>query len=489
MDRVDTIKHCDEIGACGLSNFELRKPSSRISTSSSHNNGQESICNVCQEIVQEVKAVLEDTDEINDARQKLDTLCDYLKVVNVDQECRQQIDKYLDEAVAFVKSIDPLNYCRSLSLCDSRMTSMSKPNNQKSSSSVSNVFANFNKFGIETGVSIGAPVASNKDIMSTKQNDEFKTTRGPFCMLCKTVVKELFHFLKENRTEANIKYALDEICQIVYSDHDKIKECDQMIDTYTRELIEFLAAETDPDLICILLEQCTYHARPEETTPLPHDLKKLSSSDDIRIQDLTLGQFINRLEPIESFQTCIECKVFIKYLRNLIREPVTKEKIKSVLLEKLCNNLEDEELKRSCKRLIDNYADIFFKAVVEELNPETACIELQACPNKTQLPTESIVFDLLSLDTDEKSATEAKLENRQPCDACLALVIEFDSYMSTNTMSRDTQFLIDKFCVPMDDPIMCANIIERSAQQIIHHMIAMKEPYEICALEKYCRVV
>lgn len=488
MDRTDPVYHCDQIGACGKPTNLVQINRRPVDTQLMSSGAKDSFCGVCEQLVNEAKAVLDSPMAIDTTKKQLEFFCDYLAVVGLSKECKQQVGKYIDQAVEFVHEIDPLGYCQSIQLCEYK-----KPTYTLDKNNLEYI-----------DLLMSTPRELIKDSQMLAQYDEIrskesKPLRGPNCILCKTIVKELFHFLKENKTEENIRYGLDQICKLIYTDKDKLSECDDMVDGYARELIEFLAAESDPNLICILIDQCTYNKNVQR---LPEAITKqqAGSSLDVSTQDsnmevssrksqvTNLAEFMTSLDPtIGSFETCLECKVFIRYLRDQIDKPLTEAKIKELILTKLCNNLGDKELQGSCKNLVDSYADIFFKAVVMELNPESACVAMAACRNKTLEPLEAIV------NTDKQTlgspifqlgpvVGESTLDQ---CSFCVKLVDEFDEFVSTHpdeSESISKQVLCDKF----EDQARCGKIFEESSEAILRHVADMKGSMEVCQERGYC---
>lgn len=448
MDRIDPVSHCDEIGACGELWFEPTQSVPELNELPKK--AKNGICSTCQLMIQQVKDTLDDPETVDDVRKKLDSLCDFLRIVNQDRQCRQQVDNYLDQVIDFIKSVDPKAYCASIHLCDgkARVRVDSKHDYPQ--------LADFNNFGIETSVVVGD--AKVKDI-----NTVARPMLGPNCALCKTIVKELFHFLKENKTESNIQAALERVCDIIHHHHpEKVGECREMVKAYARELIQLLVDETNPDLICTLIEQCTYQEKEKA---------------------VTLGEFITKLSPAidrGSVESCLECKMFIQFLRNKIDKPQSEEKIKQFLLKQLCDTLDDQDLKTSCENLIHTYADVIFKAVIEELNPEKACVALDACTKRTNLPQDDMIFESqLQQETLQQVPTK--------CSTCMEVTDQIDQFMSTSPI-HDLSTVIDNICPKVYNKQGCDDIMKNNGYTIVGDIIMLKDSLQICSELEYCAI-
>lgn len=468
MDRIDPVYHCDQIGACRfpIEPVEFR-PDPELTERS-----QDGICSTCEQMVQQAVNALESPDAIDDIRSKLASLCEFLKIVGQQNECQRQVDKYLQQLVDFIHNIDPRAYCQSIHLCGQNGLSVATVKRRPERP----LLADFSRFGIETNVKIDGKVVKSFE----------KSRPTPNCILCKTIVKEVVRVIKDNRTEANIENGLDKVCNLIFRNKAKQEECEQLVEAYSKEIIEILTQEADPNMVCILLEQCTY----KSSQPNPVDRSdEVLPKDDSDYEKPSLGEFMTKLDSsleVGSLQTCLECKMFIKYIREQIDKPHTEESIKKYLLEELCENLEDAELKKSCRNLVNNYADIFFKAVIEELNPQRACEQLDACKKIVEPPKEAIVLPLDAL-ASSLFQKPPKIEALKPnCGICREIVNYTDRYIALNPFARDLDDLIVGVCEDVSDRDTCTNIMNRLGLNIYYAVRTMDDHQKICTDLEYC---
>lgn len=510
FDHIDPVMHCDQIGACDAST------TLNTDIASTKQGGQDVFCNVCEQAVQQVKDQLNDPQVIDDMHKQADALCDYLKVIDADKECRMTIDKYLDQLIDFVRHMDPQKYCESLGVCkpnplvvDGSLGAMQLPGKQYP------VLADFNNFGLESTVKINSQVV--KDIDSSAH------PQPPMCKFCKVIVMELFKFLKDDRTEASVRNALDSICDRVYSNPDKRQQCEGMVKAYSRELIQLLVDETDPNMICTLIEQCIF---PKAIKGAADNYIKTSTvSADLKpAEPIDLGTFISLLDssvPPRSTRACLECKLFIKYLQNELDDPKSEEDIKSWLLNNLCETIEDDNTKKQCNDLIIQYTDIFFKAVKQSLNPQEACADLGACTKRHWLPIfmpaipvrsvestlSAIIVDLdPKVDDSETikhpmlaksnqsttSTTPAPGDNNPVCDQCVEVVKQIDDYVSTHSLDQDVNVLIDQVCKKLPSSSLvdeCTTIVRLYGTKIADYIAQMHNPLQVCQKIYLCSSV
>jgi len=482
------------------------------------------VCKFCEQSVEQVQTALSDPQTVDTIRRQADQFCEFLKVVDADKECRQLMHKYLNQALKFIQDIDPQAYCRSIQLCPA--PSPPRPLAKKSSASRSHVLnsqaatngkqqnrlptlADFNNFGIETSVIIGDEQATQERKANTK---------SPNCMLCKTFVAEMFHFLRNNKTEANIVSGLDKVCQLIYKG-DSLEQCKSLVNSYTKELIQLLVDETDPELICILLEQCVGHkesvyqvvpqARPETREKKPEASHR----------KMDLGDLIHYLDPtvkLKSAKVCFECKVFIKYLKSAFETPESRDHIKEWLVDNLCHNIPEEEVKEQCEKLVETYGDTFFEAVVGGLNPQTACMELGACTRKglsqiLRIDTLASIDnpdELPSLVVSPKSPEEKQRQTpngpstvnqtrpseqswlTQVCDDCIEVVSQIDDYLSNHPIDDNVSVLASQVCDKLPSSTLtdkCKALLKVLGNDITTAVATMDNPRGLCTRLELCQ--
>ena len=504
LDHTDPINHCDQIGACGPV-LPTNGPVSVDNTLTSR--GANIICEFCEQTVEQVQTALSDPKAIDQVRRQVDAFCDYLKVIEQDKQCKQMVNKYLDQFLSFVHHINPLDYCKSVQLC---------PANKRRFNLLPTL-ADFNNFGIETSALVGpsAPAALRRqESPRSRTVSPTHHREGPACALCKTIIKELFQFVRDNRTEANIILGLNKVCEVIYNPGENRDQCESMVKAYTKEIIQLMIEETDPEMICMLLEQCVYEK--DEVSPKriadPAKEAPRASVDAATTNNFGLGELITALdssiEPL-SLKACIECKVFIRYLRESLEDPKSQDYIRLWLLENLCAEMPDNEVQKSCDRMVQQYSDVFFKAVAGSLNPRKACVNLGVC-HPQSLSQILIVDNSLSNPMSQLELRQPALRPVQPkrkpsssstasllvsqvkgqlCDQCVEVVSQIDEYLSNHPIDQDVSKLIDNVCNKMPEGAVryeCVFMVKTFGAEIAQAVATMDNPRQVCTQIMLC---
>ena len=80
------------------------------------------------------------------------------------------------------------------------------------------------------------------------------------CALCEFVMKELERKIGDQKTEAAIQAALEGLC--AYMPKTINKQCVQLVDAYTQQIVEMLIADLSPDQVCTALKLCVSAGAP-----------------------------------------------------------------------------------------------------------------------------------------------------------------------------------------------------------------------------------
>lgn len=490
LSRIDPVNYCDDLGACGPTTSQGGFISNELTGSDAL------VCNVCTDVVKQVKEQIEDPKFIDQVHHTVDTFCEYLTVIDADKECRAALESYIDRSLEFIRQTKPKDLCRSLQFCSVKPPVMFDSATESQNSKKLPSLADFNNFGIETSVQVG-----DKQVKSLVSSD-ISGTRSPNCVFCKMFVKEMFKFLKDNRTEESIRNALDNGCELIYRDKESRAHCEDLVKAYTKELLELLVDETNPEVICVLLDQCTYQTMPPTTTTMTTTKIVPAKSLARNEQRISMSQIISLLDPsiqVDSMRSCIECKLFIKYLQETLEKPSSQEEVKNWLLTNLCDNIDEKSVSEKCEQFVNQESAVFFKAVIESLNPKKSCVMLGACSARIRSNyLAKLKMQLQMMDSNDQStqaATTTSSSAVQPiyraglCDQCVEIVTKVDDYLSTHPIDHDIAVLKDKVCGTIQDDNLrgeCVMIIQTFGQEIIQAISEMDNPRQLCQKIALC---
>lgn len=101
--------------------------------------------------------------------------------------------------------------------------------------------------------------------LSSKVNGEF----SPVCTLCLLVIKKLETLLPQNMTEDAIRKLMEEVCSLIPQSYEQ--QCDDFVEKYGEQIVEFLISSAAPHTICTLLHLCLMESPPVTKSSPPSD--------------------------------------------------------------------------------------------------------------------------------------------------------------------------------------------------------------------------
>ncbi|XP_074494034.1 surfactant protein Bb isoform X1 [Sebastes fasciatus] len=115
--------------------------------------------------------------------------------------------------------------------------------------------------------------ATNKDQSSSALNSAASAhvsgEFNPACTLCLYIIKKLETLLPQNMTEDALTKLMEEICDLI--PHSYKDECDDFVEKYGVQIVEFLLSSAAPHTICTLLHVCLFKEQPLPELFLPSD--------------------------------------------------------------------------------------------------------------------------------------------------------------------------------------------------------------------------
>ncbi|KAM8923809.1 prosaposin [Pelodytes ibericus] len=178
---------------------------------------------------------------------------------------------------------------------------------------------------------------------------------SPTCEVCQLLMTEVESLLEDNRTLANIEKVLEKVCSVLpkkYAD-----QCKDVVDTYSKAIIELLEQEVSPKDICQALGLCSSQR-----------LQKIVKLDPVKVK---------------SGGCCQLCKLVVNYMDNLLEKNITEERIKNKL-KMVCNYLPDS-YQEECRAMVTEYEPMLVQLLLQALDPSFVCMKLRMCES-TKLP-------------------------------------------------------------------------------------------------------
>ncbi|XP_014862216.1 PREDICTED: proactivator polypeptide-like isoform X1 [Poecilia mexicana] len=200
------------------------------------------VCPECSQIIQLSANMVFSRDTKVTVFKALHGLCRRLPEEQA-SECESQVKIYLPKILQQTSSQwKPEEICEVFGLCATRKDRQAQLHHVPSKDTA------------------GSPLGSEVHV-----SDVF----NPVCTLCLMVIKKLETMLPKNMTEETLKKLMEEVCDLIPSSYKD--QCDDFVDKYGAEIVEFLLTSAAPHTICSLLHLCLFEPQPAAEVDLTSD--------------------------------------------------------------------------------------------------------------------------------------------------------------------------------------------------------------------------
>ena len=425
-------------------------------------------CLICKQVARWVMTKLKDNKTEISVVQALDEVCDKIFTKGKAFDCKEFVSRYTHEMIQFIiQEDDPKTVCRLLNVCTSWISEETTLKDKTCSSCLTNTdsFRRLLPFNHNLNLSSTTPLLliylcesagldedcvtfmeRNRPFMSVFLREE-RTSREvcdainlceqqtlqevviepeteveevqllPTCFVCKRIVKWVNHQIKDNRTEAAIEDALEDVCKFVKD----VDNCHLRIAAWSQKLVQVMKTATDTDLTCELMGACGL--------VLP-SIEREEEEESI----------MSTTPPTEQ-GACHECQNFAHFIQTELYDYNKEKEVDDFLIERICDKIIQEAVKDTCKSFINEYGpSIMQQIAVKAFDPKKLCErELRLCP-PSSVPEQQTDFEII------RPASE------RTCDTCVEVVKELDSLLAVEKIDKDISKVAARICsrVPSD---------------------------------------
>ncbi|XP_031712194.1 surfactant protein Bb [Anarrhichthys ocellatus] len=202
------------------------------------------MCLECSQVVQLSANMISSRDTKETVYETLYALCQRLPREQA-SECDSQVKVYLPKVLQQTPGhLKPGETCMVFGLCAAHKEELLKPSHHATNA--------------VSGSKLGSAT-------TTHLSGQF----NPACSLCLFIINKLETLLPKNMTEDALMKIMEEVCDLL--PHSYKDQCDDFVDKYGTQIIEFLLSSAAPHTICILLHVCLFEEQPLPELSLPSD--------------------------------------------------------------------------------------------------------------------------------------------------------------------------------------------------------------------------
>lgn len=356
-------------------------------------------------------------------------------------QCVELVDKNLDSLFKYLRErMNPRQVCKSTGYCATSATDATRlqaavaDTASVAASAIINVGPVYpvEIESIEETVAPHqlqfVPATSMQPAIAVTKPDPVK------CLMCKHIVSDVMKKIKNNKTEQMIIDRLDGVCTRILPQGRDVQECERLVSTYTKEIVDLIVKENDPKKICQMLNICAQ--------------KKISSSSD-------------------DFVFCDECQVAGDWIFQQITYNSTQltEAIDSVCLQAL-----PVDVTENCQQFILDKKDALETSFRLHNDSLSLCQDVQLCEPKV-------------IDETERESETAPLPS---CIICKKIVKWIHQEIRGNQSEIAIENALRKVCKHMKHVEKCDEKVEVWSRQIVTALKIGTDPDVVCVTLGQC---
>ncbi|XP_067617016.1 uncharacterized protein Sap-r isoform X2 [Eurosta solidaginis] len=446
----------------------------------------DSVCKICKDMVTQARDQLRSNETMEELKEVFEGSCDLIPIKIVRKECDKLADDFVPELVEALSSqMNPDQVCSVAGLCNN--------------AHIDELLITSFQSALDGTLKEDHSSESKETKEETKPEIVESTTPQQHLLTCGNC-KHLGTLITEKFNKSNRDQVLENILHLCGEMSSFSDACSNIVLTYFNDIYEHLKKHLNANGICHMSASCVanYHQHAEDAKE-PEDAVALAS---------TLGDDI----------PCKLCEQLVQHLRDVLIANTTESEFKQVL-HGLCN--QTKGFREECNSIVDQYYDVIYNALVNNLDSNGACFLIGVCPKgngeaykgdiRPLLPTfppAKIDVKIRKLGANEPKFTQAEIhamtlpidtlmgaanpgmlvENGELCTFCEYVLHYIQVELSTPTTEDKVKDVVNNICNRLGTTLRgeCHNFIDMYGDVVIALLIQGLNPREICPKLAMC---
>ncbi|RZC39950.1 prosaposin [Asbolus verrucosus] len=276
------------------------------------------------------------------------------------------------------------------------------------------------------------------------------------CQTCLDMVKEARDQLESNETQELIKEVFEGSCALL---HIKaiVKECDKIADEYIPELIETLASEMNPQVVCSVAGLCNNE----------------------RFRQLIAEE--KAAQQPKKADTCEGCHTVVSIMEDKFNKMSRDEVLQSFL--ELCGRT--GSLSDGCSNIVITYFTDIYHHLKENFNAEEVCLMSGECSAKFH--THAAKVEITPISHIGYVPVGGNQKDDLPCELCEQLVSHLRDLLIANTTEDEFKMVLEGLCKQTKSfQAECLSLVDEYYAVAYNFLVSELEPSALCALAGIC---
>lgn len=292
-------------------------------------------------------------------------------------------------------------------------------------------------------------------IQSVWEHQTVKEDNDSVCQICVKMVKEARDQLESNQTQDDLRAVFEGSCQLI---HIKpiVKECIKLVDDFIPELIEALASQMNPQIVCSVAGLC--------------------NSERI---DKMLAQSSRESVEVSKPLSCSNCYVVVSDLENRFKSKRPYDIMTSML--QICRDM--GSFSDACSNTLLKYFNSIYEHLNSSFNSENVCHVAGVCADRYHTHKKDKDIEITPL----SAVGFVDVGDDIPCDLCKQLVHHLRDILIANTTESEFKYVMEGLCNQTKGfKSECLSLVDQYYDKIYDFLVNNIDDADICFLAGIC---
>lgn len=268
------------------------------------------------------------------------------------------------------------------------------------------------------------------------------------------MVKEARDQLESNQTQDDLRAVFEGSCKLIYV-KPIVKECIRLVDDFIPELIEALASQMNPQVVCSVAGLCN-------SAKIDQMLLEASSQKDAKEQRLS----------------CPNCYAVVDQLEEKFNSKGVDELMVNVL--QICRGM--GSFSDSCSNIILKYFDNIYEHMKSNFKSAYVCHVAGVCFDKYHTHNDKDI-EITPL----SAVGFVDVSDDIPCDLCKQLVHHLRDILIANTTESEFKYIMEGFCNQTKGfKSECLSLVDQYYEKIYEYLVNNIDDGDVCFFAGIC---
>ncbi|XP_058821417.1 uncharacterized protein LOC131683436 isoform X2 [Topomyia yanbarensis] len=318
-------------------------------------------------------------------------------------------------------------------------------------------------------------------IQTVWEKQQYPVDNDEICNICLDMVKQARDQLESNETQSDLKAVFEGSCNLIPIKVVK-KECKRLADDFIPELVEALASQMNPNVVCSVAGLCNNAAIDKMLLEMP--AVKPLDEDDVEEDEADVGGSVAKDE-----FSCDKCNTIAEVISNRFHSSDRDQVLEGFL--RFCGQM--GSFSDGCSSIVLTYFEEIYDHMAKNLNAKNVCHMTGTCVSQFHQhddSTDDIEIRSMGgvgvIDVKDSVAAEENGDDI-PCKLCEQLVDHLRDVLIANTTELEFKQVLEGLCNQTKTfRSECLNLVDQYYDEIYHTLVHNLNSNDACFMIGVC---